>query len=140
MKLTARIEMSAGDVYKYELKNGLFHVDRPLKHPVPSNYGFIPGTLAEDGDATDVFVISARPVAHLANVSVRLIAGYLCNDNGVRDDKLIAVIEGETMSAFAVENEIVLIEKYLRSYKDGFKVNGYVNAAEAYNIVKKDRV
>lgn len=138
MKLTAKIEMSAGDQYKYEIKNGVLTLDRPLFQDVPANYGYILGTKAADGDATDVFIISTAPIAHGANVSIRLISGYLCLDNGVKDDKLIAVIEGENPPPFTVENDLVEIERYLRSYKEGFKVTGYVNAAEAYNIVKKD--
>ena len=55
------IEIPGGSRNKYEIDHhtGLVHVDRVLFSPFhyPAEYGFIPGTLAEDGDPTDILVL-----------------------------------------------------------------------------------
>ena len=60
---------SAGSNVKYELdkKSGLLRVDRILYSAVfyPANYGFIPQTLAEDGDPLDVLVLCQEAVEPL---------------------------------------------------------------------------
>ena len=59
--INAVIEIPKGSSNKYEYDHHLhvFKLDRPLYSPVhyPGAYGFIPGTLAEDGDPLDVLVI-----------------------------------------------------------------------------------
>ena len=61
-KFNAIIEIPAGSKVKYELdkRNGVIKVDRILNASVayPGNYGFIPKTIAEDGDPLDVLVLS----------------------------------------------------------------------------------
>lgn len=128
----AMIEMTAGDTYKYEVSEwGLLTLDRPLAVAVPANYGFVPNTKAEDGDAIDIFVVSKHPLPRMVQAQVEIIAAYKCVDNGVKDDKFIAVLVGETHDSFFIENEAVQIENYLRSYKKGFVVKGYLNKADA---------
>ena len=53
---------------KYELDkdSGALYVDRFMSTPMfyPANYGFIPHTLGQDGDPTDVLVVSPTPLMH----------------------------------------------------------------------------
>ena len=59
------VEIPFGSSVKYELdkKSGLIKLDRILYSAVyyPANYGFIPQTLAEDGDPLDVLVFARKP-------------------------------------------------------------------------------
>jgi hypothetical protein len=59
------IEIPTGSSNKYELdkKTGMLRLDRVLYSAVyyPANYGFIPQTVAEDGDPLDVLVLGATP-------------------------------------------------------------------------------
>ena len=61
-KLNAVIEIPFGSNIKYELdkESGAVCVDRVLYSSVmyPANYGFVPGTLAADGDPADILVLS----------------------------------------------------------------------------------
>jgi inorganic pyrophosphatase len=80
---------------KYELDKdtGLCFVDRILYSSVvyPHNYGFIPKTLCEDGDALDVLVLMQEPVVPLCFLRGRPIGVMQMLDQGERDDKLICV-------------------------------------------------
>src|SRR3990172_11746849 len=60
------IEIPSGSSVKYELdkESGVIFVDRFLytEMEFPFNYGFVPQTLAGDGDPIDVLVLSSKPV------------------------------------------------------------------------------
>lgn len=95
MEFTAIIEIPMGSNVKYELdkQTGLLKLDRVLYSAVhyPANYGFIPQTLAEDGDALDVLVLCQESVAPLTLVNARAIGLMTMIDSGKRDHKILAV-------------------------------------------------
>ena len=95
----AVIEISLGDSNKYEIdrRTGLLRLDRVLHSAVfyPGNYGFIPQTLAEDGDALDVLVLGSTPVYPLTIVQARAIGLMKMKDQNRADDKIIAVALGD---------------------------------------------
>ena len=94
-QFTAIIEIPLGSSNKYELdkKTGLLKLDRVLHSAVyyPANYGFIPQTLAEDGDPLDVLVLGAEPVYPLTLVAARAIGLMSMKDQEELDHKIIAV-------------------------------------------------
>ena len=57
----------------------------------PSNYGFIPRTLAEDGDPLDVLVLCSETIYPLSLVRCFPIGVISMIDNGSPDDKIIAI-------------------------------------------------
>jgi len=89
------IEIPRGEKNKYEidLATGLLKLDRVLAAAVhyPHNYGFIPRTLADDGDALDVLLVGEAPVAPLTLVTVRAIGGFRMRDEGADDHKIVCV-------------------------------------------------
>jgi inorganic pyrophosphatase len=91
----AVIEIPKGGSHKCELdkKTGLLRLNRVLYSAVhyPANYGFIPQTLADDGDPLDVPVLGAEPVVPLALVAARAIGVMRMTDTQEVDDKIIAV-------------------------------------------------
>lgn len=95
----AVIEISLGGSNKYEIdkETGLLRLDRVLHSAVyyPGNYGFIPQTLAEDGDALDVLVLGSAPVHPLTIVRARAIGLMKMKDQNRVDDKIIAVAMGD---------------------------------------------
>jgi inorganic pyrophosphatase len=98
-EFTAVIEIPLGSNVKYELekKSGLLKVDRILYSAVyyPANYGFIPQTLAEDGDPLDVLVFCQEAVIPLSLIEARVIGLMNMIDAGVPDSKIIAVALGD---------------------------------------------
>src|ERR1700754_704802 len=91
----AVIEIPLGDSNKYEIdkKTGLLKLDRVLHSAVyyPANYGFIPQTLADDGDPLDVLVLGAEPVPPLTLVAARAIGLMTMKDQEEMDHKVVAV-------------------------------------------------
>ena len=89
------IEIPQGSSIKYEVdkESGAVFVDRFLFTATyyPFNYGFIPNTLAEDGDPTDVLVISSQPVVPGSVIRSRPIGMLEMEDEEGIDTKIIAV-------------------------------------------------
>lgn len=94
-RFLAVIEISKGGKNKYELdkETGFLRLDRVLYTSThyPANYGFIPRTLADDGDPLDVLVLCSEAIVPLTLVECKPI-GYLeMRDNDSSDEKIIAV-------------------------------------------------
>ena len=90
------IEIPAhSDPIKYEMDkdSGALFVDRFIGTGMryPCNYGYIPHTLAKDGDPSDVLVITPFPVMAGAVVRVRPIAMLNMEDESGLDNKILAV-------------------------------------------------
>ncbi len=108
--VNAYIEIPQGGTVKYELdkESGILFVDRFMFTAMyyPTNYGFIPGTLGEDGDPLDILVISSQPIINGAVVPARVI-GYLeMEDESGIDTKLIAVAPEKIDPEFGVYKDI----------------------------------
>ncbi len=91
----AVIEITKGGKMKYELdkETGLLVLDRILYTSThyPANYGFIPRTLADDGDPMDVLVLSSESLLPMSLVRCYPIGVITMNDNGSGDEKVIAI-------------------------------------------------
>jgi inorganic pyrophosphatase len=93
------IEIPKGSMNKYEIdkKTGLIALDR-VSHTTqafPVDYGFVPQTLWDDGDALDVIVLTTFPLNPGILVRVRPVAIMHMIDSGEGDDKVIAVPVGD---------------------------------------------
>lgn len=95
--INAIIEIPQGSTepVKYELdkKSGALFVDRFLHTAMfyPANYGFVPHTLALDGDPIDVLVISRSAVVPGSVIRSRPIGVLMLNDEHGQDEKIVAV-------------------------------------------------
>jgi inorganic pyrophosphatase len=91
----AIIEIPKGSKKKYELDKatGLIRLDRILftSTHYPSNYGFIPRTLAEDRDPLDVLVLCSEVLDPLTMVECYPIGVVAMVDKGEVDEKIIAI-------------------------------------------------
>ena len=91
----AVIEIPKGSKNKYELdkETGLIVLDRILYTSThyPANYGFIPRTLADDGDPLDVLVLCNEPIDPLVLVECYPIGVLTMLDGGKNDEKIIAI-------------------------------------------------
>jgi inorganic pyrophosphatase len=92
----AVIEIPQGGIpVKYELdkKSGALFVDRFLHTSMyyPGNYGFIPQTLAADGDPVDVVVVGQVPVVPGVIIRCRPIGAIMMEDEAGGDEKIVAV-------------------------------------------------
>lgn len=89
------IEINRGSHNKYEIdkKTGLIALDRVAHtgQDFPFDYGFVPQTLWDDGDALDVIVLTTYPLVPGILVRVRPVALMNMIDGGEGDDKVIGV-------------------------------------------------
>lgn len=89
------IEIPQGSAVKYEIdeETGNLEVDRFIGSAsvYPFNYGFIPETLAHDGDALDVMVISSLPVDPESIITVKPVGLLEMEDEHGGDEKILAV-------------------------------------------------
>lgn len=89
------IEIPRGSKNKYEIDKatGLIALDRAMhtSQDYPFDYGFVPRTLWDDGDALDVLVLTTYPLAPGILVRVRPVAVMDMIDGGESDNKVIAV-------------------------------------------------
>lgn len=80
---------------KYELdkESGVLVVDRFMQTTMfyPCNYGFIPGTLSDDGDPLDVLVIASYPVIPGSMIKSRPVGVLIMEDESGFDAKILAV-------------------------------------------------
>ena len=94
-RFLAMIEISKGSKNKYELDKETGHLilDRVLftSTHYPQNYGFIPRTFADDYDPLDVLVLCSESIIPMSFVECVPIGVLIMTDNGLNDEKIIAV-------------------------------------------------
>ena len=94
-KINAVIEIPYGSNIKYEIDkdSGAVVVDRVLYSAMfyPANYGFVPNTLADDGDPADILVLNEYPLQAGSVIKCRLVGVLVMEDEAGMDEKLLAV-------------------------------------------------
>src|SRR3954463_1424412 len=97
----AIIEIPKGTRNKFEVdkKTGLIRLDRYLfsSSHYPGDYGFIPQTLAEDGDPLDILVMVNEPTFSGCLIEARVVGLFKMTDNGKNDFKVLAVPHGDPL-------------------------------------------
>ena len=93
INLIIEIPKGMQNKYEYDKEHKIFALDSVLYYPFhyPADYGFVPGTLCEDGDPLDGFVILNEPTFPGILVKVRPIGVIEMVDNGEQDNKLLCV-------------------------------------------------
>lgn len=93
--VNAIIEIPRGGSNKFEYDTvlGVFRLDRVLYSAVhyPAAYGFTPSTLADDGDAVDILLLTSEPTFTGALVEARPIGMLRMRDEAGEDEKVLAV-------------------------------------------------
>lgn len=150
------IEIPQGSSIKYEVDkaSGAVFVDRFLFTSMhyPLNYGFIPNTLSDDGDPTDVLVLAPQAVAPGVVLRARPVAVLLMEDESGVDAKIVAVPHGKLAAGYEAIRDVHDLPTDLRDrvrhffehYKDlepgkWVKLKDWADAAEARRIISADR-
>ena len=143
-----------GEPIKYEMdkSSAALFVDRFLYTSMryPGNYGFVPNTLSDDGDAIDVLVASTRAITPGAVINCRPIGVLIMKDEAGQDEKVIAVPSSNlTLRYEEIENvsdlpKITLdqIEHFFAHYKDlesdkWVQLDRWGDAAEARDLIRQ---
>ena len=93
MNVIIEIPKFSKNKYEIDKDTGLIALDRVMHtaQDYPFDYGFVPQTLFDDGDALDVVVVTTYPLAPGILVKARPIGIMEMIDGGERDDKVVAV-------------------------------------------------
>lgn len=164
----AYIEITPFDAVKYEIdkRTGYLRVDRPQGSSAlpPTLYGFIPrtycgdrvaaltpGAKIGDHDPLDVCVLSQQRIDRAEIVvPARVVGGIQLLDDGEADDKIVALLESDTVFSYAKDlknlpNAVVdRIVHYFGTYKmdisgdkpNSIEVLGTYGAEHAMEVVK----
>lgn len=126
--LNVLIEIPAGSKNKYEFDKDLnaFALDRVLFSSVqyPYDYGFVPNTLADDGDPLDGMVLMDQPTFPGCVITARPIGMLEMIDGGDRDEKILCVpVEDPRYSdvkslSDVAQHRLDEIAEFFRTYKN----------------------
>ena len=93
VRMVVEIPKNSANKYEYDAKLEVFRLDRALYSPVhyPGDYGFIPGTMAADGDPLDVLALVEEPSFTGCLIEVRPVGVLNMIDQNKTDQKIVSV-------------------------------------------------
>lgn len=102
------IPMDSSVKYEFDKEFGLIKVDRFLYTSMryPFNYGFVPGTLEEDGDPVDVLLMSREPLYPGVLIEARPVGLLVMEDEEGKDSKVVAVPKGKLDRTYEGVNDV----------------------------------
>ena len=145
------IEIPAGSKNKYEFDKDLnaFALDRVLYSSVqyPYDYGFVPNTLADDGDPLDGMVIMDQPTFPGCVIAARPIGMLEMIDGGDRDEKILCVPDKDPRYSNVKsikdlpQHRLDEIAEFFKTYKNLEKkvteILGWKDASEVLPLVEQ---
>lgn len=149
--VNALIEIPKGSKVKYELDkpSGLLKMDRIIysSFHYPMNYGFIPQTLARDGDPLDILVMCSESIQALCLVEARVLGNMQMIDSGLHDDKIIAVAIHDPAVNYihsldeVPQHHLSVLRNYFEQYKvlesKEVQINDFQGKEKAYTIIRE---
>lgn len=135
--------------YEYDENLGRIKLDRMLFSSVqyPTDYGFIPDTLAEDGDTLDAMVLVSEPTYPGIAIEARPIGLFRMFDEKGKDDKIFCVPVNDPNWNFAKslddmpQHLLTEIEHFFAIYKDLEKkktgVEGWEDVQSAFEVIRR---
>jgi inorganic pyrophosphatase len=147
IEVTVEIPSGSRNKYEYDHARHRFVLDRVLYSSVhyPADYGFLEGTMAEDGDPLDVLVLIAEPTFPGCVVRARPIGVLDMTDDKGHDYKILAVAHDdprwdrvESMADLA-PHRLIEVENFFQTYKTLEKresrVEGWLEIDDAWRII-----
>ena len=148
------VEVPSGSRNKYELDEefGAVVLDRRLftSMAYPADYGFIEGTLGEDGDPLDALVLVGEPTFPGCRIRARVVGVFHMADEKGPDEKIICVplrdpVWGRLSDIHDIPPELRdEIEHFFQVYKDldhkgSVVTRGFGNRSEAEDVIARSR-
>jgi len=153
LNVVIEIPMNSDPIkYEFDKETGAIVVDRICNTPMfyPCNYGFVPNTIAGDGDPLDVMVICRYPISIGAVINVKPIGVLMMEDDGGKDEKIIAIPSHGLYKYYEKVNDIndlpesfiLEIKHFFEHYKDldpgkWVKISSMLGANAAMNIINQ---
>jgi len=154
MDVVVVVEIPKGTRNKYEAdpETGQIWLDRMLFTATryPEDYGYIPGTLAEDGDPLDALVLLEEPTFPGCHVRARPVGVFLMRDEHGNDAKVLCVTASDPRQASVQDlsdlpqHELEEIAHFFAIYKSiepgkATELSGWRSREDAERIVEEAR-
>lgn len=138
--------------YEYDHENDKLICDRVLHTPFtyPFNYGYIPNTLAGDGDPLDAVVVMHDPLISNCYIECKIVGALITEDEKGMDEKLIMVpsdkVDPSSKTILDINDIHETTKEKIKFFYEHYKklepnkwvkVTGYVNRETAEEIYKK---
>ena len=152
MDIKVHIEIPLNSNVKYEFEDNQLNVDRVLVTAMhyPGNYGYIPNTLADDGDPVDVLIINDVPFYPNSFCKCKVLGMLITEDESGMDQKVIALpiskIDKEHDDINDItdvnENTLKIIKDFFENYKNNesgkwVKCGDYKSKEETIEFIKQ---
>ena len=151
IEVTVEIPSGSRNKYEYDHERDRFVLDRVLYSSVhyPGDYGFLEGSLADDGDPLDVLVLISEPTFPGCVVRARPVGVLDMTDDKGHDYKILAVAHDDPRYEQAQTLEDVSqhllreIENFFSIYKElegrATEVRGWLGVNDAERIIETAR-
>ena len=153
INVVVEIPQGSNQKIEWDRKIGAMKLDRiePQIFAKPTNYGFIPQTLDEDGDELDALIITDLPLPTGIYMEARVIGVMKFVDDGEVDDKVVVVPADDRHNGNAIKTLADLppqliqqIEFHFNHYKDlkkpgSTKVGHWGDIEEAKAVIRESQ-
>lgn len=147
IEIFVEIPKGSRNKYEYDHERNVIRFDRMLFSSVhyPTDYGFMPDTLSDDGDPLDVLVLVSEPTFPGCLIEGRVVGLFIMHDEKGRDEKVLCVpvhdpLWNHISSLDQVAPHLLReIEHFFSVYKDLEKkqtvIDGWFDADEAHKVI-----
>jgi inorganic pyrophosphatase len=148
IEVVVEIPRGSRNKYEFDSQRGVFVLDRVLYSSVhyPTDYGYVSGTLALDGDALDALVVVDEPTFPGCHIIARPIGVLDMQDEKGPDQKILAVPIGDPRFTRMRDlgdidpHWLLEIENFFQTYKTledkQTEVVGWENAEAAFRLIE----
>ncbi len=151
VRVIIEIPKNSSNKYEYDGNLEVFRLDRSLYSPLhyPGDYGFIPGTLAEDNDPLDILVLVTEPSFTGCMMEARPVGVLNMVDQHETDKKILAVpnhnprFESIHTTDQVFPHTLREVEYFFSIYKElqGSKtvIDGWAGPRDARRVIMESR-
>lgn len=146
--VVVEIPKGSRNKYEYDKELGIFRLDRVIYSALyyPGDYGFIPQTIAEDGDPLDALVMVSEPTFAGCVIQARPVGLFRMVDRGLPDNKILAVPATDPLFADhrdlpgVARHFLAEVGHFFQVYKDlegvGVETRGWEPSAAALEEIR----
>ena len=149
VNVVVEIPRGSSNKIEYDTELSVFRLDRVLYSPLyyPCEYGFIPSTLFEDGDAIDILVLATQPTFTGCIIEARPVGVLKMGDDKGQDDKILGVSANDPRFEQVMrledvsEHRLKEILHFFAVYKDlenkEVTIQGWEPAEAAHELIRQ---
>jgi inorganic pyrophosphatase len=123
INVVIEIPMGSNNKIEWDRKLKIMTLDRvePKIFAKPTNYGFIPQTLDEDGDELDALIITNDPLPTNICLTAKVLGAMIFEDDGEIDDKIICVPADDRNTGNQYDSLEKLPQQLLKQIREHFE-------------------